>query len=78
MSHHGEGQIECAFSGHGDDLLNVKFFRGRRDDVITAEEINAEARNAVIQHKAGVATVSTTAPLSQHSTINVREFIAAL
>ena len=39
-------KAECPFSGHGEELINVKFFRGKRDDVITADEIMEEARKA--------------------------------
>lgn len=69
---------ECPFSGQGEDLLNVKFFRGRRDDVITAKEIREQAHNAVMQRKLGTATVSKSAPVSAHPVINVEEFVAKL
>ncbi len=78
MSEHENGKAECPFSGHGEDLINVKFFRGRRDGVITAEEIREEARSASMQVRFKTATVSREAPVSVHPAINVRDFIATL
>lgn len=69
---------DCPFSGHGEELVNVKFFRGRRDDVITADEIKEQAHKAVMQRKLGTATVSREAPVSAHPVINVPEFVAGL
>lgn len=69
---------ECPFSGHGEDLINVKFFRGNRDDVISAEEIKEQARKAVMQRRLGIADVSKEAPRSRHPVINVAEFVANL
>lgn len=74
-------QIETAespLSAHGEKLVNVKFFRGRRDDVISAKEIEEQAHKAVMQHKLGTATVSKLAPVSMHPVINVAEFVAKL
>lgn len=78
MSDQENGKAECPFSGHGEELINVKFFRGTRNDVITADEINEEVRSARMQRKLKTATVSAAAPVSQHAVINVREFVAAL
>lgn len=72
------GMAECPFSGHGEELVNVKFFRGRRDDVIAAAEINEQARQAVMQRKLGTATISKSAPVSPHPVIDVTEFVANL
>lgn len=69
---------DCPFTGHGEELVNVKFFRGRRDDVIGADEIKDEARKAVMQHRMGIAAVSKEAPRSAHPVINVGEFVANL
>jgi hypothetical protein len=71
-------KAECPFSGHGEDLVNVKFFRGHRDDVITPAEIHEQVRNAAMQRKLKTATVSKEAPVSQHPVINVAEFVANL
>ena len=71
-------KAECPFSGHGDEVINVKFFRGVRNDVITAKEIKEQARSAVMQRKLGTATVSDSAPISKHPVIDVREFVANL
>jgi hypothetical protein len=71
-------KAECPFSGHGEELINVKFFRGKRDDVITSDEIKEEARKAVMQRRIGIATVSATAPVSHHPVKNVAEFVANL
>lgn len=73
-----QNKAECPFSGHGEQLMNVKFFRGRRDDVITAEEIKEQARKAVMQRRLGIANVSKEAPRSEHPPINVAEFVANL
>jgi hypothetical protein len=71
-------KADCPFSGHGEELINVKFFRGRRDDVITAEEIHEQARSAVMQRKLGTATVSSVAPISAHPVIDVADFVNQL
>ncbi len=71
-------KAECPFSGHGEELINVKFFRGKRDDVITPDEIKEEARKAVVQHRLGIATVSKSAPISHHPVKNVAELVANL
>ena len=71
-------KADCPFSGHGEELVNVKFFRGSRDDVITSKEIHEQAREAVMQRKLGTATVSKSAPASKHPVINVTEFVANL
>lgn len=72
------GKAECPFSGQGEELLNVKFFRGWRDDVITADEIKEEARKAIMQLRLGIANTSTVAPTSVHPVKNVAEFVANL
>lgn len=71
-------KAECPFSGHGEELVNVKFFRGTRNDVIAGSEIKEQARTAVLQHKLGTASVSALAPVSRHPVINVTEFVANL
>ncbi|UZW54030.1 hypothetical protein NUH86_10835 [Sphingobium sp. JS3065] len=78
MSQLEKGQVDCPFSGHGADLINVKFFRGRRDDIITVEELKAEAQSAENQRLMKTATISATAPTSLHHVIDVREFAAHL
>jgi hypothetical protein len=78
MSEHEKGQTDCPFSGHDGELVNVKFFRGRRDDVITADEINEQARSAFLQHRMKTATVSKMAPVSAHPAVDVGEFVASL
>jgi len=73
-----KGVIECPFSGHGEELVNVKFFRGRRDDVITREEIREQFRSAVMQQRQKTATVSSAAPISDHPVLDVRDLVAPL
>lgn len=73
-----KGMVECPFSGQGEELINVKFFRGRRDDVITSAEIREQVRKAAMQKKLKTATVSKAAPVSHHPVINVAEFVANL
>ncbi|WP_340265443.1 hypothetical protein [Sphingobium mellinum] len=58
--------------------MNVKFFRGRRDDIITVEELKAEARSAENQFRMRTATISQAAPVSSHELVNVAEFVASL
>lgn len=72
------GKADCPFSGQGEDLVNVKFFRGFRNDLITADEIKEQARSAVMQQRTKTATVSKEAPRSQHTPINVADFVATL
>jgi len=69
---------ECPFSGRGEELVNVKFFRGRRDDVITREEIREQFRSAAVQHRQKTATVSSVAPTSDHPVMDVRELVRDL
>ncbi len=68
----------CPFVASGEELVNVKFFRGTRNDVITVDEIHGQARSAIMQHKMKTATVSEMAPVSSHPVVDVREFVAAL
>jgi hypothetical protein len=68
----------CPFTGHDEQLINVKFFRGKRDDVITAQEIKEEARRVAMQHRMKTADVSQKAPKSAHQPINVAELVATL
>ncbi|WP_338644511.1 hypothetical protein [Novosphingobium olei] len=69
---------DCPFSGHGADLINVKFFRGRRDDVIKREEILEQFRSANMQRRQKTATVGAHAPKSDHPVIDVKELVEAL
>lgn len=71
-------KAECPFSGHGEELINVKFFRGRRDDVISREEICEQFRSATMQHRQQTATVTADAPRSDHPVMDVRELVDAL
>jgi hypothetical protein len=78
MSEHEKGHVDCPFSGHDIETVNVKFFRGRRDDVITAEEIREQARSAFMQCRMKAATISTVAPISSHPPVDVEEFVKSL
>lgn len=78
MSQQENGSAECPFSGHGEELINVKFFRGTRDDVIGADEIEEQMRSARMQVQLKSATVSRVAPTSAHGLVDVRELVAAL
>lgn len=71
-------EVDCPFSAAGEELVNVKFFRGRRDDVITADEIKEQAHRALMQRRLGTASVSKHAPMSSHPVKCVAEFVAAL
>lgn len=68
----------CPFSGSDGELVNVKFFRGTRDDLITGEEMLEQSRSARNQVTIGTALVSKFAPKSAHPSINVAEFVASL
>jgi hypothetical protein len=68
----------CPLGGHGGPLINVKFFRGTRNDIIDASEIIEQAKSAVTQVKTGVTDQSPKAPESKHKPVNVQEFVAAL
>lgn len=71
-------KAECPFSGQGEELVNVKFFRGRRDDIITVDEIREQFRSAKMQHRQKTATISNAAPTSDHPVMDVRDFVASL
>lgn len=78
MSSLDTGKADCPFTGQGETLVNVKFFRGTRDDVITAQEIGEQARHAALQLRMGTASVSKEAPRSAHPSINVAQFVTEL
>ncbi|MCA3627788.1 MAG: hypothetical protein IOC49_11195 [Methylobacterium sp.] len=79
MSAEGDGAvIDSLFSGVGVQVSDTKFFRGRRDDVISPEEILEQAKSACMQQLMGTAIVSADAPRSHHPTINVRDFVAQI
>lgn len=78
MMEHESGIADCPFTGNGDQLVNVKFFRGTRNDVITAEEILGQAHSAHMQLKLKTADVSKLAPMSALAPVDVREFVASL
>jgi hypothetical protein len=67
----------CPFTGHG-ELVNIKFFRGTRDDAIAGSEIKGQAHRANMQLLMGTAGVSATAPKSAHPSIDVANFVASL
>lgn len=73
-----EERVVCPFSGHDGQTVNVRFFRGTRNDVILAEEIEAQVRHAVLQQKTGTALVSREAPRSPNRVVNVNELVASL
>lgn len=68
----------CPFSGHDGATVSVRFFRGSREDIITPEEIESQARSAALQHKMGTALVSKDAPKSANTVVDVRELIGSL
>jgi hypothetical protein len=68
---------QCPFTGHG-ELVNIKFFRGTRDDTISAAEIKGQAHRANMQLLMGTADVSSVAPKSAHPAIDVGNFVASL
>jgi hypothetical protein len=78
MSNNEIAKAECPFSGQGEALVNVRFFRGTRDDVIASAEILEEVRSAQMQVKLQTAEVSKLAPASRHPTIDVRHIVANL
>ena len=70
--------LMCPFSGHDGTTVSIRFFRGSRVSIITADEIEAEARSAALQHKMGTAIVSSEAPKSANRTVDVRELVTSL
>lgn len=70
-------RLPCPVGGPG-DTVNVKFFRGFRDDIITADEILEQARSATFQHVSGQVAGSREAPRSDHRTFNVLELVKTL
>lgn len=68
----------CPLGGHGGPSINVKFFRGTRNDIISANEILEQAKSATNQVKMGAADRSARAPESRHKLVDVAEFVAAL
>lgn len=78
MSEKEKGHVDCPFSGLDETLVNVRFFRGRRDDVISSGEIMEQARSAVLQCKLGTALVSPEAPRSPHPSVDIKEIVANL
>jgi hypothetical protein len=68
----------CPFSGHDGTTINLRFFRGSRDGIITAEEIEAESRSAALQHKMGAAHVSREAPRSVNRVVDITQLVGAL
>ena len=73
-----DGLMECLFSGHDMELVDLKFFRGLRNDVISAAEMKEQSRSAIMQHRLGTADVSKEAPKSSHPLVDVREFVSKL
>lgn len=73
-----EANVICPFSGHDGATVNIRFFRGSRDGIITVEEMEAEARSAALQHKTGKATISKSAPISRNKVVNVQEIVSTL
>jgi hypothetical protein len=78
MNEEASNRADCPFAGHNEILVNVKFFRGRRDDVITVDEILEQARSAVMQNRMKTASVSLIAPVSTHPKVDVREFVGQI
>jgi len=78
MSQLEKGQADCPFAVQDGDLVNVKFFRGTRDDLITRDEIFGQFRSAKMQRAQGLATVTDFAPRSDHPVMDVRELVAGL
>ena len=68
----------CPFQGHDGENVNIKFFRGSRNDIITAKEMIEEARSAGMQLRMGTADRSSTAPVSLHPKVDVREWVKSI
>ena len=58
-------------------LIDLKCFRGDRDDVSEAEMME-QLHNAQMQRRMKRAVVSARPPVSGVATVNVREFVAEL
>ncbi|MEI6485669.1 MAG: hypothetical protein WCO11_05320 [Sphingomonadales bacterium] len=68
----------CPVGGSFGETVNVKFFRGTRDDIITADEILEQAKSAAIQKQTGQVSGSPEAPRSAHRSFNVLELVKTL
>lgn len=68
----------CPVGGALGETVNVKFFRGTRNDIITADEILEQARSASIQKQTGQVTGSRHAPRSEHKPFNVIDLVKTL
>lgn len=76
MSEHEKNSLmDCLFSGQDMKLRNIKFFRGSRD-LISPQELRAEAHSALMQKRVKSTIGSAEAPRSKQPEIDVRAFVA--
>jgi hypothetical protein len=69
--------IDAVLFADGVELLDLKCFRGDRQDV-TEEEIKAQIHSALMQKKMKRARVSDRAPSPDVSRVNARELLSEL
>lgn len=70
--------LDCLSSQKGSKLVNVKFFRGSRADVIRGEEFCAQMHKASLQKTLETADKSDKPPRASHGPVDVREFVAKM
>lgn len=70
--------LDCLSSQKGWTLVNVKFSRGTRSDVISGEEFRAQMHKVSLQKKLKPAEFTTKPPRAAHGPVDVRDFVAKL
>ncbi|HTK35670.1 MAG TPA: hypothetical protein VL358_10360 [Caulobacteraceae bacterium] len=69
--------MDGLFSANDMKLKNIKFCRGS-GDVISPEELRAEAHSALLQHRTKSSVASLDAPRSKQPTVDLGEIFADL
>jgi hypothetical protein len=68
--------LDCLSSQKDGKLVNVKFLRGTRDDVISSPEFCAQMHAVSLQKKLNPAQKTAEAPKASHGPVDVRDFVA--
>jgi len=69
--------LDTVLFGSGRELVDIKCFRGDREDV-TGADIKGQIHSALMQKRMNRATISDSPPHSGVTKVNVREFVAGL
>ncbi|HJW40385.1 MAG TPA: hypothetical protein VJ476_04050 [Rhizomicrobium sp.] len=79
MSKHDKASIlDCLSSQKDWKLVNVKFFRGTRDDVISGQDFCAQMHAVSLQKKLESVEKSDKPPRASHGPVDAREFVAKM